>query len=112
VARRAPNHGVVAAIILIVVIGVVFAYWTARGGAPAHRRNQAHEQPLAVRARFIPIGTTRVVTLPGAKPAALQKRRLRAVVARYRARGWELVHEPLAPAWEPAEWTLTLRKVR
>ena len=98
------------AAIVIVLIGVVFAYWTVRAGSP--RSSRPDPEPLAVRTRFVPIGTTRVVTLPGTRLAPLQSRRLRSAVDRHRARGWELIHDPLPPAWAPAEWTLTFRKVR
>jgi len=99
------------ATVVIVLVAAVFAYWTVRGGEPARRRHE-RVQPLRVRARFVPVGTTRVVTVPGAALPRLQSRRLRTAVAEYRARGWELVHDPLPPVWAPAEWTLTFRKVR
>jgi len=100
------------ATIVIVLVAAVFAYWTVRGGEPARRRHHESVQPLRVRARFVPVGTTRVVTVPGAPLPRLQSRRLRTAVAEHRARGWELVHDPLPPVWAPAEWTLTFRKVR
>ena len=100
------------ATVVIVLIAAVFAYWTVRGAAPAQRRLNHRDPQLVVRARFVPLGTTRVVTLPGTRLPSLQTRRLRLAVAEHRARGWELVHDPLPPVWAPAEWTLTFRKVR
>ena len=100
------------ATIVVVLIVAVFAYWTVRAGKPAQRREHLHAQPLRTRARFVPFGTTRVVTLPGARLAALQSRRLRLTVAEHRERGWELAHDPIPPVWAPLEWTLTFRKVR
>ena len=100
------------ATLVVALIAAVFAYWTVRGARPAQRRLEHRPQPLAARARFVPLGTTRVVTLPGTKLMPLQTRRIRLAVAEHRARGWELVHDPLPPVWAPAEWTLTFRKVR
>ncbi|HEV2369773.1 MAG TPA: hypothetical protein VGR90_07845 [Acidimicrobiales bacterium] len=96
---------------LLLAIGALFAYWTIRGGDTVVRRNTVRPEPVRARARFIPLGTTRVVTLPGSGFANLQVRRIRLAVAEHRARGWELVHDPLPPVMAP-EWTLTFRKVR
>lgn len=97
---------------MLVGVCAIVALWTIRPAPAAAWRGTPPVPQVPPRLRFVPVGTTRVFTLPGRGSRTSQRRRVRRALEDHRLRGWEPLHDPRPPLYSGDEWLLTFRKER
>lgn len=97
---------------MLVSVCALLALWTIRPAPAATAPRSAPAPVLPPRLRFVPVGTTRVFTVPGRGSGRRQRRRVFRALEDHRLRGWVPLHDPRPPLYAGDEWLLTFRKER